>query len=79
MIDLPIVPLQWNKGDRSVEIVTIDVELVEEIQEVVFRRRTFLPEIALHVGITRIEWLGDLLGRVRNGRPRADGGRDPRR
>jgi hypothetical protein len=35
--------------------VTIGVELVEQIHEVVFRRCAIGPKIALHVSIARID------------------------
>jgi hypothetical protein len=55
VVDLAIAALQRYKRDRCIEIVTVGVELVEEIHEVVFRRCAVAPKIALHVGIARIE------------------------
>src|SRR6185312_13246554 len=67
MVDFAVAPLQRNKSDRRVEIVTIGVELVEQIHEAVFRRRAFGPEITLHIGVARIEGFGDLLWREETG------------
>ena len=55
MVDLAIAKLQRYQGNRCVEIVTIGVELVEQVHEVVLRRRAVGPKIALHVGVARIE------------------------
>jgi hypothetical protein len=61
VIDLPVALLEADELARSGEIVTIGVQFVEQIDQVIGRRRSAAPKIGLHI-IVRLELAGNLGG-----------------